>query len=138
MTPGATGGCLCGGLRFRVSGEPKYVAYCHCVDCRRASGAPVSALAGYDWTDVELLGEAPRTYTSSPGVTRSFCGVCGGTFAYEDERLPGEVYIFVGLFDDPEPLAPRTHSWHSQAVSWLRLDYELPRHETSSKPRPGR
>jgi hypothetical protein len=27
----------------------------------------------------------------------------------EDERLPGEVYVMVGAFDDPEPLEPEVH-----------------------------
>ena len=33
------GGCLCGKVRYRVSERPRISAICHCVSCRRASGA---------------------------------------------------------------------------------------------------
>lgn len=131
----ATGKCLCGGFSFVARGEPVRRAYCHCVDCRRASGAPVSMLVGYKSEDLEYQGDEPKRYHSSECVTRAFCGTCGGTVSYEDERLPGEIYLHVGLFDDPDEFTPLTHSWHSQAVGWMRIQDELPRHEQSSRPR---
>ena len=133
MTSEATGRCLCGDFRFVARGEPAHRIYCHCVDCRRATGAPVSVLIGYPAEDVEYTGETPRSYRSSRTVTRAFCGGCGGSVSYEDELLPGEVYLHAGLFGDPEPFAPETHSWVSQAVGWLRLTDDLPRHERSSR-----
>lgn len=41
------GGCLCGLVRFEATGAPKWTAYCHCRSCRRHTGAPVSAYAGF-------------------------------------------------------------------------------------------
>jgi hypothetical protein len=37
------GGCLCGQLRYRISGQPRSADHCHCRMCRRAAGAPVVA-----------------------------------------------------------------------------------------------
>ena len=34
-----TGGCLCGAVRYKVTGEPVRVANCHCNDCRKVTGA---------------------------------------------------------------------------------------------------
>ncbi|RVQ01757.1 GFA family protein, partial [Sinorhizobium meliloti] len=34
-----TGGCLCGALKYEVSGEPLRVGLCHCADCRKESGS---------------------------------------------------------------------------------------------------
>jgi len=39
------GGCLCGGVRFRVKGKLGPAAYCHCQQCRRASGSAFAANA---------------------------------------------------------------------------------------------
>jgi hypothetical protein len=34
-----SGSCLCGGIAYRASGPFTVVARCHCVQCRKASGA---------------------------------------------------------------------------------------------------
>jgi hypothetical protein len=81
------GGCLCGTVRYRVEGAPKWAAHCHCRDCRRATGAPFVTYAGYPTAKVTWLGEKPVAFASSPGVTRRFCGRCGSPLAYE-----GHVY----------------------------------------------
>lgn len=130
----AGGGCMCGAVRFRAEGDTLFRGYCHCADCRRASGAPVMAFVAYRTGDVEWTGEA-RVYRSSPGVSRTFCEECGTSLTYEDERLHGEVYIAVGAFDEPEKFAPEVHGYFSRRLSWLDIRDELPRHESSSKPR---
>ena len=131
----ATGGCRCGAIRLRASGEPSSVIYCHCQDCRRSSGAPISLFAGYRADEVEIEQGTPKGYTSSPGVTRSFCAECGTPLSYEDEKLEGEIYLHVGIFDNPEPFEPEVHDWNSQKLSWLDLRDDLPRYKESSVPR---
>ena len=66
------GGCLCRALRYRASGAPVTVAYCHCTSCRRASAAPVVAWAMWPLDRFELTAGAPSVYGSSPGVERAF------------------------------------------------------------------
>jgi len=42
---------------------------------------------------------ASKVYPSLPGVRCSFRGGCGTPFSScEDERIPGEVYVPVGVF----------------------------------------
>ena len=97
-------------IRLRAYGRADGgVIFCHCRDCRKSSGAPVSPFAGYDSEQVETEQGTPKVYESSHGVRRSFCGDCGTPLLYEDERLPGEVYVMVGAFDDPEPFEPEVH-----------------------------
>ena len=47
MTAAHEGRCLCGAVRFRAWGPPKWVMWCHCDSCRRHSGAPASVLPPY-------------------------------------------------------------------------------------------
>jgi hypothetical protein len=122
-------------VRLTVGGEPDAVVYCHCGDCRRSNGAPVSLFVGYPRTWIELEQAAPKVYESAPGVRRSFCGECGTPMFYEDEALAGEIYVAIGVFDDPEAFEPREHSWFSRKLPWLDIWDDLPRHEMSSKPR---
>ena len=37
-SPTASGGCLCGGVRYRVQGPLRPILQCHCEMCRRATG----------------------------------------------------------------------------------------------------
>lgn len=108
---GGGGGCRCEAIRIKVSGEPSEgVIYCHCRDCRRSSGAPVSLFAGYRTEQVEIKRGTPKVYESSSGVSRSFCGDCGTPISYEDERLPGEIYLPIGVFDDARSLSSPRHT----------------------------
>ncbi len=84
---------------------------------------------------VRMLGEKPKVYGSSPGVKRSFCGNCGASLAYEDEKLPREIYLAVGVLDEPEKFEPQCHSWFSRKLGWLHLEDDAPRHQKSSRPR---
>lgn len=128
----AEGRCRCGAIALRARAEPTVVVYCHCRDCRRSSGAPVSLFAGYWLERVELRRGEPTVYESSPGVRRSFCGTCGSPISFEDERLPGETYLPVGIFDDPEAFEPEAHDWVSRRLRWFDIADELPRYEKSS------
>ncbi|MBN33337.1 MAG: hypothetical protein CMM46_00905 [Rhodospirillaceae bacterium] len=40
-----TGGCMCGKVRFEVSGALREVIACHCRECQRASSNHVTATA---------------------------------------------------------------------------------------------
>ena len=116
------GGCLCGAIRYRAGAEPIWVAYCHCASCRRATGAPVTAYAGFSAADFTYVGGAPAHYASSPGVRRSFCSRCGTPLTYEGERWPGEVHVLLGTLDRPERLEPQGHAFREEQIPWLRLD----------------
>lgn len=128
----AEGGCRCGAVAFRARAEPEVVVYCHCRDCRRSSGAPISLWAGYRSERVELTRGEPTVYESSPGVRRSFCGTCGSPISFEDEQLPGETYLPGGVFDAPEALVPGSHDWVSLRLPGFDVADGLPRHERSS------
>ena len=135
MAPGRTGGCMCGAVRLRTAGVPQVVVYCHCRDCRASNGAPASLFAGYRAEQVEWSRGETKGYQSSATVVRSFCPACGTPLSYEDERLPGEVYVPVGIFEDPAAFEPEAHDWVSQRIPWFNVRDDLPRHEQSSIPR---
>ena len=116
-----TGGCLCGAVRFEARGAPKWTAYCHCNSCRKHTGAPVSAFAGYERDQVTFTKGQLATFASSPGVSRGFCSVCGSTLTYEGARWPSEMHFHVGAFDMPQDFPPQGHAFAEERVSWLHI-----------------
>jgi hypothetical protein len=115
------GGCLCGEVRFCAEGPPKWTSYCHCRSCRRHTGAPVSAYAGFEKDKVRFTKGTPAYFTSSPGVRRGFCSRCGSTLTYEGERWPTELHLHLGAFDDPGTLAPTGQAFADERIPWLHL-----------------
>ncbi len=125
-----TGRCLCGAVAFETTGDPLWVANCHCSDCRRASGGPMVTYAGFADDAVAFTRGEPKSYASSPGVVRQFCQDCGTSLTYRSERWPGEIHVLVAAFDEPAAFSPEGHVYTAEQVPWLSFDDGLPRHNT--------
>ncbi len=130
-----TGSCRCGAVRFQASAEPTHVSYCHCGDCRKATGAPVSAFVGFAADAVVVSGTGLKSFDNGP-VTRSFCGVCGSPIAYADGRIGDRLYFMLGAMDAPENYKPTLHAYVREQLPYLHMPDGLPRHLTTSVPRP--
>lgn len=129
-----TGQCHCGQFQITIQGEPTHSAYCHCIDCRRITGAPAAMLISFSAEQITSIEGETQTYRSSEQVTRTFCPNCGSNIGYFDDRL-AEGYYHIGLFDNPDPLQPAVHAWQSRQISWLSLHDNLPKFARSSRPR---
>lgn len=122
-----TGGCQCGAVRYRVTGEPVHAALCHCGDCRKSSGAPMVHWTCFPAASFALLQGELREYRSSEQATRSFCPVCGTGIAYRNETvLPGLIDIQGGTLDTPDALPPQIHIQGAERLTWMETAHELP------------
>lgn len=122
------GGCLCGTVRYRVRGEPVRVTHCHCLDCRRSSGAAFVTWAEFALADFVFSMGEPAQNSSAPGVLRTFCRRCGTPLTYLREG--GEtIDVTVCSMDDPTAVSPQDHIWTVRQLPWVRLDDALPRHD---------
>ena len=127
----ATGGCLCGAVRYRANGKPIWVPHCHCSMCKRTSGSAFLTLAGFPHNQIEWLGEEPTVYRSSEIGTRNFCSRCGSSIYATFSFPPDEVWLTVGTLDDPSTVKPEAHVYCDDMVPWLKIDDDLPRHPSS-------
>ena len=121
-----TGQCACGSVSFTASPDDFWVCYCHCSDCRKATGAPVSTYVGVKLADVSFQG-SPKKFATSQGVSRAWCQRCGTPISYESVRWPGEIHFHIGIFDHPEDLVPTGHVYTKDQLPWFRIDDDLPR-----------
>ncbi len=115
------GGCLCGPVRFRAEGEPKWVLWCHCQSCRKHSGAPASVFAAFTHVAVTITTGEIKKFASSPGVQRGFCARCGSTLTCENERYPAETHFHIGAFDRAADLKPSGALFVEERLAWLNF-----------------
>ncbi len=122
-----TGGCQCGGLRYRFMGPLKDIAHCHCSICRRVSGGIVTTWITLPGRAFEWLTGTPARYESSPGCVRYFCARCGAHVALVTQLSPDSIDVTVATLDHPQLAPADRHIWTQSRLPWLHLDEHLPR-----------
>jgi len=125
------GHCHCKAVHWQSDGPVAWSCYCHCPDCRRNCAAPVTAFFGVPHGSVRWSGDAPRIYNSSEGVERLFCGACGTPMAYRTAQDVTNIHLYTATLEDPESLPPAAHVFHAKRLSWLHIDDDLPRYDTT-------
>jgi hypothetical protein len=122
------GSCLCGGIQYEVNAVFGAVVNCHCSMCRKATGAAFRtrstvATAAFRW----LAGESLLSrYESSPGETRTFCGVCGATLPTFYRDRPDEIGLPLGTLDDDPGVRPSAHVFVDSKAPWFEIAKGLP------------
>jgi hypothetical protein len=98
----ATGGCLCGAVRYEVRGPLRDVVLCHCRRCRRTHGH-VAAYGACASADLAIREDGALRWYEADGRARGFCGVCGASLFW---RADGRetVSVAAGTLDEPTGL----------------------------------
>ena len=134
----AQGGCLCGEIRYRITGPSLFVSQCACKDCQKATGTGHTTIIGIHQSQLEVSGDlATFTNEGETGgrVTRHFCGRCAGRI-YTSGDLPGEfIMVQAGSLDDPSRIEPESVIYLKDAAIWDRFDPSLPQY-LAMQPRP--
>src|SRR5215469_977809 len=120
------GGCLCGAVRYAVSGLARNLCYCHCESCRHAAGSPAVAWGTFERGSFRITRGTLAEFRSSKPVTRGFCARCGSCLTYRHEARPAEIDVTLATLDDVMQLAPRMHVWVADKLPWVSIDDGLP------------
>ena len=123
------GSCLCGSVRYEISGEPQRLYHCHCSRCRKATGTGHASnlflqpgelrwLQGEEQVRSFKLPEAKR-------FTNQFCATCGSRLP---RQAPGTdvVQIPAGSLDDEAPIKPQARIFSGSRAGWSCADDGLP------------
>lgn len=126
-TPSAplTGSCLCGAVRFELTGRPRPPVACHCSQCRRTSGhyGVFTAVPLGDFRLTETAGL--KWFRSSEVAERGFCGECGASLFWKPGGR-GYVAVAAGSLDKPTGLALSGHIFTADKGDYYALDDGLP------------
>lgn len=124
----ATGGCLCGAVRYAVRGPLRDVIACHCNQCRRMSGHYVAATAT-PRGDLDITGEADLTwYRASSEANRAFCATCGSTLFWQSDKA-NFTSIFAGSLDQGSGLQLAAHIFVGDKGDYYEITDDLPHFE---------
>jgi hypothetical protein len=134
------GGCLCGSVRYEVHTNIKWATHCHCSMCRRQHGAAFATYATVGRKHVRVKDPEGRLarFSSSPSVTRTFCGRCGSSLFWEDTRYPKLIEVTLGTLDGDPRHAPDAHIFVASRAPWWDIADDLPRYDENvpeSEPR---
>ncbi|CZT40872.1 related to DUF636 domain protein [Rhynchosporium secalis] len=129
------GSCLCGAVKFSISGLPSLQILCHCISCKKISGSLFQANNIYNTTQLTISPNNAtkfiKTYidkspdSQSSVIHRSFCAECGSRLwnAAPDEA-PGIIVVMVGSLDlsDEEwkTWIPQREFFCKRKGGWLR------------------
>jgi hypothetical protein len=124
------GSCLCGGVRYEISGALTTPLYCHCSMCRKAHGTAFRSRAGvraadFKWVQGE---ELVRYYESSPGTHRGFCSVCGSPLLSRFDNRPEVFGLPLGALDDDPGVKPQYHVHVASKAPWFDITDSLPQY----------
>ena len=124
------GGCLCGGVRLRVTGKLGPAGYCHCKQCQRASGSAfaANAPARIKYFQITSGSDLVSEYESSPGKYRAFCHRCGSPIYSRRDTEPDVRNLRLGALDSDPERRPLAHVWVSSKAPWYSIEDSLPKY----------
>ncbi len=119
-----TGGCLCGALRYEASAPPRYMGFCFCNDCRKASGSGFIPFMGFTASALRFTG-VPLTHTlkhaDGRAAVRNFCPACGGLVFGGTVGESDYHTVYAGSLDDPTHFKPTMAIFNRERAPWVAL-----------------
>ena len=124
-----SGSCICGSVKYEISGEFRAFFHCHCSRCRKASGTGHASNV--------ILNPDTAEWTEGEGLIRSykvpeadrfgtvFCTNCGSPLP----RIAMERHLAVipaGSLDGSPEIAPTGRNFFGSRTEWSCDTSELP------------
>jgi len=125
-----TGSCLCGSVRYEISGAAQRFYHCHCQRCRKTTGTghasnllvtpagSLTWLAGEDLLRRYKVPEAERFYNC-------FCSHCGSPMPRVVPELD-TVVIPAGTLDAEPPIQPQARIFWDSRAAWSCSGDDIP------------
>lgn len=130
MSEGFSGGCLCGAVRYEVTGEPVATRLCYCRVCQYLACGGVAANMQLRAEDVRITGalkEYRSVADSGNAMSRGFCPECGTHMVSRSSGQPGFLVLRAGTLDETARYRPQLAIFTSRAPEWMCMDPELPK-----------
>lgn len=124
------GSCLCGNVRYEISGRIHDIVCCHCSKCRKAQGSAFATNGNVKLEEFRFIrGEDGLCgYESPPGHIKFFCTSCGSPIMSKNDRFPDQVRIRLGTLESDISERPQAHIHVGSKACWEEITDSLPQH----------
>lgn len=113
-----SGRCLCGGVRFTLTGPVREVINCHCHRCRRWTGHHMAATSAAT-EHIRLEGEELLSWFSpDEHASYGFCRECGSSLFWRAADEPARWSVCAGTLEPPTGLTTAEAWWVSEASDY--------------------
>jgi hypothetical protein len=104
------GSCLCGSVKYEISGKVGDIVHCHCKTCRKAQDSDFNLLSK----------DSLKSFELSVGKHRYFCLNCG-TQVYAKRDETSHVILRLGSLDSKINSLEKAHIWVLEQAYLLKL-----------------
>lgn len=121
-----SGECLCGSIRYEISGPLPDAIVCHCSVCRKAFNGAGSYVT---WIDPDTLSwqtgaDLLKTYANRHGFSLGFCGQCGSTLCgIREDKV---VFVTLGSLNGAPELRIGKHVFVGSKAPWDEIGGDAP------------
>jgi len=126
-----TGGCLCGAVRYQISGPLRDVVNCHCSMCQKLHGV-FGAHSKAMKNDITIIeGSGLKWYRTSGIAQRGFCRECGSSLFWKPDEQDA-TGILAGSLDQPTGLNTIGHIFVGEKADFYEISDPIPQFKKSS------
>jgi hypothetical protein len=113
------GGCECGAIRYRMTGDPIFVNCCHCRQCQKLTGSAFAVNAMIERDQVQVM-KGPDVLAAEEGEAR--CPECEVLlWATHRNFGPDILFLRAGTLDEGERLSPSAHFFVRSKHPWITI-----------------
>ena len=125
LAPSYQGGCFCGAVQIRVTGQPVASGFCHCESCRHWSASSVNAFTLWQPQALEVTTGRDQvgSFQKTERSIRKWCRSCGGHL-FTEHPLWSLVDVYAAVIPS-FPFRPEVHVNYAEHV--LRVTDGLPK-----------
>lgn len=129
-----TGGCLCGQIKYEVTGAPLVTHACHCIECQKITGSAYGVNLWLEAKDIQIIKGALQSYRAKGGSGKPhdvyFCADCGSAIYSRYHAAPPQfLFLRSGGLDDSSEVKPDVHIFLKDKQSGVTVDEATPQYE---------
>ncbi|WP_222877202.1 GFA family protein [Terrihabitans soli] len=120
-----TAQCACGAVKFEFDTDPTFIAMCHCLDCKKASGGEAAVWFPVPEDDFTMIsGETTAFHyiaQSGNGLDRNFCPKCAARlYTSKLDSFPKTVFVQISSLDNTDGIKPTVEMFTKRRHAWLK------------------